>query len=238
MRLNASFKTAVRRATRVLGYDLVPFAGGITSLQVRLLQSIPVVVDVGANVGQYAERLRDLGYHGRIISFEPNIEAYGILQAKVARQRCRWDIHQVALSSEPGTATLNVSANSVSSSLLTVREEHLRAAPASTTIDRQVVAVSTLDLELTGVGEQPLWIKLDVQGLELPVLRGAQRTLDNTLVVQAEISFDDLYEGQTNWLELCQFLGSQGFTLRYLDGGYEDQATGYMLQADVLFMKG
>lgn len=235
--VKAYVKTGLRRAIRSRGYDLVPTAGGISHLQGRLMQDTPTVLDVGANVGQYAERLRDLGVDSRIISFEPGSRAYGTLARKASKASSRWDARNVALSSEAGTANLRVSANSVSSSLLDVAEAHLQAAPASRTQSTEEVRVSTLDAELDGDAGYPYWLKLDVQGLELRVLEGASRTLTRTRAIQAEVSFAPLYSGQTDWLELCRHLTEAGFLFRYMQPGYEDASTGFMLQADVLFVR-
>ncbi len=237
MKVNSKVKTAVRRLTRSAGYDLVPLAAGISSLQRRLLtEYAAVAVDVGANVGQYAERLRALGFEGQIVSFEPGADAFAALSVKALRSKGTWDARNVALSDVSGGATLRVSGNSVSSSLLDVAEEHLAAAPSSATVSTEQVKVSTLDEQLIDL-DGPLRLKLDVQGLELSVLRGGPRTLQQTVAVQAEISFTHLYDGQTKWLDLCAFLQDNGFLLRYLEPGYEDRRTGFMLQADVVFVR-
>lgn len=236
-RLQASAKTAVRKATRRMGYDLVPTAGGLPALQQAILRATtPVAIDIGANVGQYAERLRDLGFAGQIISFEPGAQAYELLAEK-AKKQSHWHVRRRALSDQSGVAMLQVAANSVSSSLLPVAEEHVLAEPRSRTVSQEEVQVVTLDSEMQDELGRPFWLKLDVQGHELAVLRGAEQTLSDTYAVQAEISFGDLYHGQADWLELCAFLIERGFRLRYLEPGFEDRKTGYMLQADVLFLR-
>jgi FkbM family methyltransferase len=232
----AATKTLIRRLTRTLGYDVVPLGAGMTKLQIELLGRTPLAIDAGANVGQYAERLRDIGYGGRIISFEPGAAAFGTLSAKAARGH-RWEARHLALGSAAGMATLRVSANSVSSSLLDVAEEHLRAAPTSGTIALEDVPVSTLDVELRDEVQSPFWLKLDVQGHELAVLAGATQTLARTLAIQTEVSLTHLYDGQSDWLDLCRHIQDAGFTARYIEPGYEDRHSGHMLQADLLFVR-
>jgi FkbM family methyltransferase len=234
-KFRAGAKTQIRKAVRRMGYDLVPLAAGVVEVQRRILADIGAVIDVGANVGQYGERLRDIGYSGRIVSFEPSGAAFDILAAKVARDD-KWIARQCALGAETGEATLNVSANSVSSSLLTVGDTHLRAAPSSRTTSTEIVSVSTLDDELRNV-DGPLYLKLDIQGFELPALRGAVKVLDTCEAVQCELSFDALYEGQSAWLEVCELLQSRGFVVRYIEPGYEDSNTRFMLQADVIMTR-
>lgn len=236
MKLPSNLKSQIRRVSRRFGYEIVPSAVGLGYLQRSLLPQIDVVIDVGANVGQYAERLWDMGFAGQIISFEPGFEAFRDLKVRSDRFGTRWQSRRVALSDAPGTATLQVSGNSVSSSLLEVAEEHLRAAPDSRIVARESVEVSTLDRQLAGVGGV-YWLKLDVQGLELQVLHGADAVLERTAVVQAEISFAELYSGQADWLTVCHYLQNRGYVMRYLEPGYEDPQSGYMLQADVLFVR-
>jgi FkbM family methyltransferase len=239
MKLHTSTKTLIRRISRAVGYEVVPFRSGMTALQQKALERVDLVIDVGANVGQYAERVRALGYGGRIISFEPSTAAFEVLQLKAFRAAGSWHASNKGLGERPCRATLHLSENSVSSSMLQVGPAHLAAAPDSRVTAAEEVVVSTLDLELRSrqAGEL-LYLKLDVQGLELPVLRGGAETLGNTLAVQVEVSFVTLYEGQTDWLELCAYLGDRGFRPAYVEGGYEDAATGRMLQADLLFLRG
>lgn len=235
-RATATAKTVIRRFSRRVGYDIVPLAAGLPALQRRLLCRPGVTaLDVGANVGQYAERLRDVGFKGQIVSFEPGSAAFAILRQKASKDPL-WDARHVALSSANGTSTLHVSQNSVSSSLHAVANEHLSAAPRSRTIAAEEVSVDTLDVAVAG-GHGQYWIKLDVQGHELAVLAGAERTLTDSFAVQAELSFTDLYDGQADWLTLCAFVREHGLRLRYLEPGYEDRSTGYMLQADALFLR-
>jgi FkbM family methyltransferase len=231
-------KAIIRKVTRTLGYDLVPLAAGLPALQRRVLaQDLAVALDVGANVGQHAERLRSLGFTGRIISFEPGTAAFKVLSGRAARSPGDWEVRNKALGAEPGVAILRVSQNSVSSSLLPVAEEHVRAEPRAATVSEEEVSVSTLDVETEAQEGGPFWLKLDVQGNELAVLQGGSTTLANTVAVQTEVSFASLYEGGTAWLDLCAYLQERGFTARYLEPGFEDPRTGYMQQADFLFLR-
>lgn len=205
-------------------------------MQRNLLSEVSTVVDVGANVGQFAERVRDLGFGGRVISFEPGAEAFRLLQQHASRSG-DWEVRKLALGQAPGVARLNIARNSVSSSLLQVENLHVRADPKSETAATEQVQVSTLDIELNQATQDPLYLKLDVQGFELSVLRGGDATLGKTRVVQVEVSFDDLYAEQTDWLSLCRHLQDRGFRVRYVDPGYEDRQTGRMLQADLVFVR-
>lgn len=228
-------KAALRRAARAAGYEISRRTTSFAELQKRLLPSIDLLIDVGANVGQYAELARSLGYRGRLISFEPQQAAWDVLNHR-SRKDGVWDARRTALGSRSGEGTLRISANSVSSSLLDVLDQHVSAAPASVTVRREDVPLSTLDVELAAESADSLWLKLDVQGAELDVLHGGRRTLERVRVIQSEISLGPLYSGQTDYLVLCEFLRSLSFGLWHVQPGFQDEGTGRLLQFDALFV--
>ena len=104
-----------------------------------------VVLDVGANVGQYRQRLRNVGYKGLIISFEALPFLFNELE-RSALSDPNWKIAPcAALGDVGGWADMNVSANTASSSLLAMREEHSKAAPESRYVRKEQVQVMRLD---------------------------------------------------------------------------------------------
>lgn len=236
IRARSAAKTAIRRGLRSLGYEIVPFGADFAELQRRLLPGRDLLVDVGANTGQYAELTRALGHRGRILSFEPQADAYDTL-ARHASGDPLWEARRYALAAGEGTATLRVSRNSVSSSLLAVRDEHVRAAPASVTVATEEVPTATLDGQLDGDPARSIWLKLDVQGAEGEVLAGATTTLTRTAVVQTELSLSPLYDGQADWLALCDRLRDHGLRLAHLEPGFQDPVSGRLLQLDGLFVR-
>lgn len=200
------------------------------------MKAVDLVVDVGANVGQFAERARSLGYSRDILSFEPSSDAFKVLDMRAKRDGS-WSTRRLALGDVPGTGNLNISSNSVSSSLLNVGERHLSAAPKSAIVATESVPISTLERELSELQARHIYLKLDVQGYELPVLRGAGESLKRTDIVRFEVSFDALYEGQSSWTDVCNVLQDNGFAIRYIEPGYEEESTGFMLQADFIAAK-
>src|SRR5258708_15140019 len=128
------FATA-KKLLRTIGVE-VTLASRATTEQ-NVLQAvfrdhdIGFVLDVGANSGQYGVLIRDCGFRGPIISFEPLTVAHERLVARAARDR-RWTVaKRVALGAGSGHSTINVAANSVSSSLLRMTSRHIDAAPHS-----------------------------------------------------------------------------------------------------------
>lgn len=238
MRLSAkaTLRTQVRRAVRRVGYDVVPLAAGAPAVQAHLLRRCDLVVDVGANVGQFGERVRDLGFQRTIVSFEPGRDAFEVLAQKASRDAL-WDVRNCALGAGPSTGELFVSRNSVSSSLLRVEPLHVQAASSSVTELVETVGVETADAQLRSLSFDSAYLKLDVQGYESQVLEGASDTIDRSAVIQLELSFAELYKGQSEWLPLCQQLVQRGFQLFYIENGYELAGTGQMLQADFIFKR-
>lgn len=203
-------------------------------------RAIDLVVDVGANGGQYASGLRRvLGWGGRIVSFEPQTEAFARLQVAAAGDE-RWQLCRQALGDAPGTATIHVSANSESSSLLPMLPAHRAAAPHTAYVGAQQVPVSTLDELLPALlhGAARVWLKIDVQGYEMHVLRGAAMSLARHVeVVELEMSLVPLYAGAPSMAALQSFLEAAGFRLAGIEPGFADPRSGELLQVDGLFVR-
>jgi Methyltransferase FkbM domain len=87
-----------------------------------------------------------------------------------------------------------------------------------------------------GRGER-IWLKLDVQGFELPVLRGGERTLDEVEVVETELSLVELYEGQSLLADVLAHLDSRGFGARFFEPVFSDPVSGELLQVDGVFAR-
>lgn len=231
----------IRRWLRKLGVDVKYFPGSEQQKLKRFLlgERINVIVDVGANVGQFAESMWELGYKGTIISFEPQAEAYNTLRRKAARSRCSWRVFQYGLGDKNTTALLNISANSASSSLLEMLDEHEKSAPHSRVISNQQVEVRTLDsvVEEHCETSDRLFLKIDTQGYEEKVLNGAVRVLDRVKGIQLEMSLVPLYNGELLFDDMRRKLEGLGFTLSSIEPGFSDKSTGKLLQVDGLFFR-
>lgn len=221
------------------GWEIRPLEGDADDRRAKLMASegIDLVVDVGANVGQYGMRLRANRYTGRIVSFEPYGQAFAQLRRTASRDPA-WDVHRVALSDAEGELELNVSGNSFSSSLLPLTDRHLESAPGSAFVASEVVPTARLDAMWSEVvGAARAWLKLDVQGFELHVLRGAGDRLGEARAVQVELSLEPLYEGAPDWRAVVDWLTGRGFALVGVEPGFDDPTSGRMLQFDAVFVK-
>jgi FkbM family methyltransferase len=238
-------KRATQWAFRKIGYEIHPveFGGPIEHedfRRARLLahRGITLVLDVGANKGQFARRLRRVGYEGRIESFEPLSDAFNALHKKTEYDGA-WEARRVALGEEEGSVTINVSGNSYSSSLLPMKDRHLRADPDSRYVGTEEVPMTRLDTIWPEIvrDDDRVYLKLDVQGFELTVLGGADEALKHTEVVQTELSLVPLYENAPDYKEVISYLEARGFVLAGLEPGHEEPGTGEVVQADGVFVR-
>jgi FkbM family methyltransferase len=201
---------------------------------------IDLVLDVGANAGQYAAEIRRHGYRGRIISFEPGSDAFAALCAASADDEL-WCARKLALGFSPGTASLNIAANEgKSSSFLAQRGYTFGTTASMRYVASEDVAVVTLDAlagEILADGERA-FLKIDVQGFELGVLRGAEATLPRILAVETELALLPVYAEHSDWREICDWMSERGFVLYALDPGYSDWESGRLVEMDALFVRG
>ncbi len=225
------------------GFELTRATIG-TSKVVRTRQlfqrlSINGVIDVGANSGQFACFLRkDIGYKGAIFSFEPLSEPYSRL-SEIARHEKNWKVYNFALGDVVENVEINVSGNSVSSSLLEILPQTKNSCPESSYVSKENVDVRTLDsvFETLGCEGKNLYMKIDTQGFEERVLRGSKNSLSCIDIVQMEMSLVPLYAGETLFEDMYRFMKQKGYTLIAIDNGFSDPSTGQLLQLDGTFQK-
>lgn len=201
--------------------------------------NIDYLFDIGANEGQFSEELRYYGYKGEILSFEPLIEAHKKLIIN-SKNDTMWTVYKrVAVGDKNSQNTINVSKNSVSSSILEINKEHIDNAPDSKFISQQVIDEKRLDNifnELDTKGKN-LFLKIDTQGYESKVLDGAENVLKNFRGILIEVSFTELYKKQKTWLELIKQIENLGFYIWSVDRGFTNKINGKTLQADFVFFR-
>jgi FkbM family methyltransferase len=220
----AALKRHLRQIIRRLGYEVVPgdhveshaFLRHLDQLFRKL--EIQCVLDVGANRGQYRHLLRDrLGYQGLIISFEPIAEHVASLRAQAAGDP-RWVIRDHALGAEDTAMDINVmNADSLSSFLVPDPEMAPMFRPVNVIARRERVQVRRLDSVIGELArERPLgnlFLKLDTQGFDLEVIRGAAATLPTVRALQTEISMQPLYTNAPSYRETLDDLTKRGFAV-------------------------
>jgi FkbM family methyltransferase len=179
-------------------------------------KGINLVFDVGANVGQYGEKLRAGGYHGRIVSFEPLAGPFEVLERRT-RSDPAWTCFQLALGDTSEETTMNVYGKE-SSSLLELNDpvaQNLRLEHGGTE-DVIVKRFDDVMDELAGP-DDPIFVKLDVQGFELPILRGAEQGLARVQGMEIELSLAPLYQRQALVGQVIDYLEKRGFRMIWLE---------------------
>lgn len=210
----------------------------------RLLQtkagerSVATILDIGANTGQFGAELLKAGWPGGLVSFEPIAEAHEQLRLRAASHGHRWIVPTaMAIGSANGETTINVSANIVSSSLLPVGEA-LTSVIAETGYTRtETIQVRRLDDVIDSAWPGPFAMKLDTQGFELEVVRGATETLKRTEVIMVEMSLAPLYDGGARFADLYREIENAGFRCIALTEGFADYARNEVLQVDGVFVR-
>ena len=236
-------KKIIKKIINRAGFDLHRFNHASTpfGLFTAAIQNfgIDLVIDVGANTGQFSGELRDGGFSGHILSFEPLSAAYQSL-IQNSKGDDYWDVFpRCAIGDIDGEVIINVSKNSVSSSILPMLSSHHTAAPQSNYVAQEVTPIFKLDSVLPAkiMGFHSVLLKIDTQGFEWKVLDGATNILPQIMAIQMELSLVDLYDGQHLWLECIERLKNLGFSLWSLQPAFTDHKTGQTLQFDGLFIR-
>ncbi len=216
----ASLKLLAKRGLRRIGFDVIrtsPWIARGPCLRSLFAQySVSCVIDVGANTGQYGRFLRRERYRGQIVSFEPVPSCFAALEKAIARDRL-WTAHQLALGAANARVPINVSAATEFSSLLDHDLDHLRDFERASreVMKTEHVVMATLDNVfgscVPSASRQRFCLKLDTQGSDLEVLKGAGDVLQHVSVLQIEVSMIPIYKGMPTFREAIEHIQSLGF---------------------------
>ena len=233
-------KQAIQSAANKMGYEVsrLSWSGHSRRLEMMRRLGINLVLDVGANDGQYGLELRRNGYEGRIWSYEPLRDAFSRLE-KIAAADSMWKVFNRGCGAQNGTATINIAGNSYSSSLLPMLEKHIMNAPTSAYISQEVVTICSLDESvLSHLGpDDRIWLKIDTQGYEGEVIKGAQRLAPAILGMECELSLVPLYKGQMLIDEMLAMIYKAGFRMVGVAPLFFETDTYYTLQVDGVFLR-
>jgi len=201
-----------------MGYELVS-QNKETSLNFHLLNliqlnQIDLVLDVGANRGQFAQSVRDSGFKGEIHSFEPIKAVFEQLQHASANDS-KWHIHNYAMASEIGEGQINVTQASDLSSLLAPNDYGARRFKKNKISYTESIKISTVDEflnnGLSDAKEKRIFLKTDTQGYDLEVIKGAHSSIKQIRCLLSEISLIPIYSGMPHYIESLQVYESLGF---------------------------
>jgi len=222
---------------RLLGYEIrrIDIYSQRRPIDFIRSRKIDVVVDVGANTGQYGERLRSYGYAGWIISAEPVAATYAVLAAHAASDP-RWKALNLAYGEEDGFAQINVSEASVFSSLRPQLPTATTLYPGAKVIRQEAVRVMRLDEAFPDFPKGRAFLKIDTQGYEEQVLKGSTGCISEFLGVQMELPVIHLYEGTWRFHDAVAFMHEHGFAISTIIPVSSDPADPMsLLEVDCIF---
>ncbi|MGO9528533.1 MAG: FkbM family methyltransferase [Verrucomicrobiia bacterium] len=200
----------VRREVRAIS----AFARIVQTREVFSQCGIDLVVDVGANIGQFAQELRAF-YKGEIVSFEPVSTAFGEL-ARHASGDPHWRCYPWALGSQTESRVIHVCRLTHLSSLLKANEyAPRRFGGAAAETGQEMVSVRRLDEVLDEIAPdyraRRMFLKADTQGFDAEVFKGLGTKVEYIAALQSEVSVIPIYEGMPHWMESIALYERAGF---------------------------
>ena len=215
----------LRRTLNRFGFDIVRTRNSNEDLAKHLsnvlaAKKIDCVIDVGANAGQYGDFLRQLGYSGQIVSFEPVSSVFNILKAQCDKDP-KWACYNFALGDRSEQKVLNVYESSVFSSFLEANTYSKNIWQSLEHVTPQQVKVCKLDDiyhdVVESLGCTSCLLKLDTQGYDKYVFDGARASLKSISAIQSEVSLIPVYDGMLEAYDILREFHSANF---YISGMY------------------
>lgn len=202
---------------------------------------IDLVFDVGANKGQFAGMLRDNGYKGLIYSIEPGNIAFNKLK-ETSRCDENWKAYNVAMGADSCEVTISISERDRLASLHEFSEfGKMCSGKASEILRQEQVEMITLDefikRESISVSIHNCFLKIDTQGHDFEVFRGAQSCLNKFMGLQTEISLKSIYEHVPSYEEVVNFCLKKGFNISGLYAVDRDGSTLELIEVDCVMVR-
>ncbi len=220
-----------KRRARAMGIPL-----GAYSLFRRVESIAPVegILDIGANDARFARWCATYFGSTPLHCFEPLPICMEALN-KFASDKKHVIIHPFALGEAEGTIEMHQNDYSPSSSILPMKQRHRDLWP-HTKRDKPIqIQVRRLD-SFDDLFKPPIFLKIDVQGYELHVLRGGDNVLQKASAIQLEVLFEPLYEGQHDFRSVMNFLADRGFIFSEFTGERRLGLEQNLVYADALFV--
>lgn len=228
----AAFSLTHPRCWNALRFGVAP---AIEHRPVLVGLDCDLIIDVGANRGQFSLISRLVKPDVPILAFEP-IPTEAEVYRRATSGFANILLHQTALGENGGEAEIHLSRSADSSSLLPIGETQRKLFRDTDEIGTLKIPVKRLDdFQSEWEKYSRILLKIDVQGFELSVLKGAVEVLKNCAYVYAECSETELYVGQALYRDVADFLEQRGF--RSQSRHNETVVDGKLVQADYLFVR-
>jgi FkbM family methyltransferase len=223
------FKKNIKKAFKFFGYDLVKLRGGLgrgtfENELIKILDDIKtdLVLDIGANKGQFAMSLYDYGYKKKVLSFEPLSAIYDSLEEN-SKTNNLWYIHEkCCIGDTEKMVDINVSNLAGNSSILDIKSTKYNV-PGSYYIKKENVpqiTLATLNENKLIKQAKNIFVKMDIQGYEHYVLSQLSYVNFKINGFYLELSLINLYDDQKDYLYICNQLKEFGYDLVYVEPEY------------------
>jgi FkbM family methyltransferase len=198
---------------------------------------IDLILDVGANRGQFALKTRRF-YKGQIISFEPVSRVFADLR-QTAPHDDKWLKFNYALGSKSEEQCINVSENDQLTSMFELNKNYIERLGAAAGSTKEPVKIRRFDDIINeipfDISSRKIFLKMDTQGYDLEVFRGAQKIWDRIFALQSEVYQKPLYERAPLWTDVICEYEQAGFKLAGLYPHHRDGL--YFQGCDCLMVK-
>jgi FkbM family methyltransferase len=196
----------------IVNHGYLHIERAIKVLESRGLGENQIIFDVGAAGGETCVLFSKAFPLAQVVGFEPIASTYKKAIAATQQQR-NITIHHTALGKEKGSAEINVMSRITASSLLPSHEDAAFNGQKYFEVqEREKIIINVLD-DFLKTGDRVALIKMDVQGYELEVLKGAVSTLKNTHFILLELQNHEIYVGAPKYFDLDSHLRSANFEL-------------------------
>ncbi len=233
------FYQFINEGIKKMGFDIRRFPSKSQHELLKYLEknNVNTCFDVGANIGQYGQFVRSIGYAGKIISFEPQKKAFAELKKKAAKD-ATWEVYNIGLGDWDGNSVINISENSVSSSILDISEMLVNTISETTYVAVEDIVVNRLDTFVCKAGlKDNFFLKIDAQGFESKILKGTEACFGQVYALQLELAFITLYKEEKLFDEMKKNIEDKGFYISHIESNFSNPNDGRLLQADVIFLR-
>ncbi len=227
----------LRRIVNKFGIDITKHRNQRDSFDGISSYGIKTVIDIGADIGQFAKEAREKIPQAQIYSFEPLSQTYKDLVRNMSEDT-QWKSFNYGLGSQNQEMKITLNPHSPSSSLLEKSEFMEKVFPHTQGGSIETIKVRTLDSMAQDIKiEGPLLVKLDVQGYESEVIKGGVQIISKARVILIETSFFALYKQQPLFDDIYNTLRSLGFSYHGSLQTKRNPKTGENLFEDAIFIK-
>jgi len=233
------------KLANILGYDLIRHKKSHHSLELHLKKIIDhlkttLVLDIGANKGQFAQKIRTLGFQGEIISFEPIPKEFERLKLLSSKDP-KWEVYPYAIGSKNGTLELNITEESTDFTSFLKPNKFSKDYYSKEVSNIRTVPVEIHTLEdffrTKKIIPEKVFLKTVTQGYDLEVLNGCGSLLQTLQGVLIEVSFQPIYENMPDATTVIKYLDNHGFRASGFFPVSRNKNTLELIEMDGIFIK-